>query len=138
MYQKTCLSLGDAQMVVGAIQAELEKSGKGAAIAVADEHGELIAFARTDGCPLPPITIAINKAFTAARERKPSRALGEASRSEGFPLTNFGDPRYVGWGGGVPITHDGRVIGGVGVSGLPEEEDMALAQLGIEALGKSG
>ena len=134
MYQKTCLSLEDAQRILAAIQTELETSGRGAAIAIADEHGELIAFARTEGCPLPSITIAINKAFTAARERKPSRALGEASRAENFPLSNFGDPRYVGWGGGVPIQHDGRVIGGVGVSGLPEQEDMVLAQLGIHAL----
>lgn len=138
MHQQTCLSLADAQRILGAIQAELEKGGRGAAIAVADEHGELMAFARTDGCPLPSVAIAINKAFTAARERKPSRAVGEASRAEGFPMTNFGDPRYVGWGGGVPIVHQQRAIGGVGVSGLPEEEDMALAELGIRALAHGG
>ena len=133
MEQKT-LSLGDAQRILGAIQAELERSRRGAAVAVVDDHGELIAFARTEGCPLPSITIAINKAFTAARERRPSRAVGEASRAEGFPMTNFGDPRYVGWGGGVPIARELRVIGGVGVSGLPEADDMTLAQLGIDAL----
>jgi len=134
MEQKTGLSLGDAQRILGAIQAELERSRRGAAVAVVDDHGELIAFARTEGCPLPSITIAINKAFTAARERRPSRAVGEASRAEGFPMTNFGDPRYVGWGGGVPIARELRVIGGVGVSGLPEADDMTLAQLGIDAL----
>jgi len=134
MHQRTCLSLDDAQRILGAIQAELEGRGRGAAIAVVDEHGELIAFARTDTCPLPSINNAINKAFTAAREGRPSRAIGDASRSEAFPLTNFGDLRYVGWGGGVPILRDQRPIGAVGVSGLPEEEDMALAQLGVAAL----
>lgn len=134
MHQKTCLSLSDAQKIVAAIQTELQKENRGAAIAVVDDHGELLAFARTDGCALPPITIAINKAFTAARERRPTRELGESSRVEGFPLTNFGDPRYVGWGGGVPIEHQGEVIGGVGVSGLPEAEDMSLARLGVDAL----
>jgi glc operon protein GlcG len=138
MHEQTCLSLADAQRILGAIQAELDKRGRGAAIAVADEHGELIAFARTDGCPLPSIAIAINKAFTAARERKPSRAVGEASRSEGFPMTNFGDPRYVGWGGGLPVLHRQRVIGGVGVSGLPEQEDIVLAELGLRALDQGG
>ena len=138
MYEQTCLSLGDAQRVLAAIQVELEKRGKGAAIAVADEHGELMAFARTDGCPLPSIEIAMNKAFTAARERKPSRAVGDASRRDGFPMTNFGNPRFVGWGGGVPIVHDKRVIGAVGVSGLPEEDDMALAELGLKALLDAG
>jgi glc operon protein GlcG len=134
MYQQTCLSLHDAQKILAAIVAELERRGRGAAVAVADHHGELIAFARTDGCPLPSIQIAINKAFTAARERRPSRAVGDSSRVEGFPMTNFGDPRYVGWGGGVPIVHERRAIGAVGVSGLPEEEDMALAEIGLQAL----
>jgi glc operon protein GlcG len=47
-------------------------------------------------------------------------------------MTNFGDLRYTGWGGGVPLIYQGKVIGAVGVSGVPEEEDMALARLGVE------
>ncbi|MFN8374409.1 MAG: heme-binding protein [Anaerolineae bacterium] len=134
MYQTTQLSHIDAIKIVDTIRAELDKESKGAAIAVVDEHGELLAFVRTDGCRLPSINIAINKAYTAAREQKTSRALGQSSRTDDFPLTNFGELRYVGWGGGVPIVHEGKVIGAVGVSGLPEEEDMVLAQLGVDAL----
>lgn len=134
MYQTTQLSHADAMKVIEAIRAELEAQGKAAAIAVADAHGELLAFLRLDGCPLPSITIAMNKAFTAARERKASRAVGEASREEGFPMTNFGDLRYVAWGGGVPILHEGKVIGAVGVSGLPEAVDMVFAQKGVDSL----
>jgi glc operon protein GlcG len=130
MYQTNNLSHTDAFKIVQAIQAELDKKGQGAAVAVVDAHGELITFIRTDGCPLPSINNAIHKAFTAARERKPSRQIGEAARQEGFPLTNFGDLRYTGWGGGVPILQSGQVIGAVGVSGLPEEEDMILAEMG--------
>ena len=73
MHQSYHLSHTDALKVVTAIQVELERDGRGAAIAVADEHGELIALLRTDGCPLASINNAINKAFTAARERKESR-----------------------------------------------------------------
>lgn len=134
MYQTYNLSHRDASKVIAAIQTELEKENKGAAVAIADEHGELIALLRTDGCPLASINIAINKAFTAARERKESRAVGEASRQENFPMTNFGDLRYIGWGGGVPITHQGQVIGAVAVSGLPEEEDMKLARMGARLI----
>ena len=130
MKQTYTLSHADAVKVVSAIQAELEKENKGAAVAVADEHGELLAFVRTDGCPLASIMIAMNKAFTAARERKESKAVGRASKEEGFPMTNFGDLRYVSWGGGVPIVYQGNVVGAVGVSGLPEEEDMVLARMG--------
>ncbi len=68
--------------------------------------------------------------------------LGERSRTEGFPLTNFGDPRYVGWGGGVPIIVDGEVIGAIGISGLPEADDVELARWAAARLagpdGRSG
>jgi glc operon protein GlcG len=130
MHQRHQLSHTDALRIVQAIRAELEAQGKGAAIAVADSQGELLAFLRTDGCRLPSISIAINKAFTAAREQKPSRAVGESSRNDNFPMTNFGDLRYTAWGGGVPIVYQGQVVGAVGVSGLPEEEDMVLATMG--------
>jgi glc operon protein GlcG len=127
MYQRYQLSHTDALRVVETIRAELEAGGKGAAIAVADSQGELLAFLRTDGCKLPSINIAINKAFTAAREGKPSREIGESSRRDQFPMTNFGDLRYTAWGGGVPIYYQGELVGAVGVSGLPEQEDMVLA-----------
>ncbi len=116
----------------------LDAEGQGAAVAVVDAHGELVAFLRTDGCGLASINIAINKAFTAARERVESSVLGERSRTEGFPLTNFGDPRYVGWGGGVPIVVAGDVIGAVGVSGLPEAADVELARWAATSLAAAG
>ena len=119
---------GEARHIVDSIGNELDARGAGAAVAVVDRHGELVAFLRTDGCPLPSINNAINKAFTAAREGITSRTLGERSREEGFPLSNYGDLRYIGWGGGVPIIIDGEVIGAVGVSRLPEAVDMELAQ----------
>ncbi len=134
MITKKQISLKEAQQLIYSVQSQLEIEQKGAAIAIVDEHGELIAFARTDTCPLPSVTIAINKAYTASRERKSSRELGDASRTYGFPLTNFGELRYVGWGGGFPIWHDGTIIGAIGVSGLPEEEDMALATQAINEL----
>ena len=95
---------------------------------VVDAHGELVAFLRTDGCPFPSIKIAIQKAYTAARDRQESRALGDLARSEDFPLTNFGELGYVGWGGGVPLVIGDEIVGATGISGLPESEDMKLAR----------
>ncbi|MBZ0275649.1 MAG: heme-binding protein, partial [Anaerolineae bacterium] len=63
-----------------------------------------------------------------------SRQVGQASRDEDFPMTNFGDLRYTGWGGGVPLIYEGQVVGAVGVSGLPEDQDIELARLGASAL----
>ena len=134
MYQTYQLSHADALLIVSTIRQQLERDQKGAAIAVADAHGELLAFLRTDGCKLPSVTIAMNKAFTAAREQKESKAIGQSSLERPFPMTNFGDLRYTAWGGGIPIRYQGNVIGAVGVSGLPEEEDMAYAQNGVNAL----
>lgn len=128
MFEQRVLGHADAQAVVDHVRAALDRDGLGAAVAVVDGHGELMAFLRTDGCRLPSGPIAVNKAYTAAREQTESKALGEASRDEGFPMTNFGELRYVSWGGGVPLVVDGQVVGAVGVSGLPEEVDVALAR----------
>lgn len=123
-----------ARQIINAIIDELETTGKGAAAAVVDPHGEMVAFCRSDGCPLPSIDNAVNKAFTASREKVESKILGDKAKKYGYPLAYFGDPRYIGWGGGVPIVIDGEVIGAVGVSGLSAAEDIELARLGISAI----
>ena len=73
----------------------------------------------------------------AARERQPSADVGKASRDpeSGFDMSYFGDARYVGWGGGIPVWRAGHVVGAIGVSGLPDEsDDVELAELGIAIL----
>jgi glc operon protein GlcG len=136
MIQQTNLGHAEAQRAIQAIQSELLKRGKAAVIAVSDAHGELVALLRMDGARLPSIQIAANKAWTAAREQIPTRELGQKSRhpQDGFDMAYFGDPRYIGWGGGLPVVVDGSVLGAVAVSGLPEEEDMELAALGVAAI----
>jgi glc operon protein GlcG len=136
MYQIATLGHADARKAIDAIAAELERRGKAAVIAVVDSHGELIALLRADGAPLPSILIAQNKAWTAARERKPSGEIGRKSRDpeRGFDMAFFGDPRYIGWGGGIPVVVDAQVVGAVAVSGLPEAEDVELAILGVSAI----
>ena len=134
MRQVPQLTHDDATRVIDVVRHELEADGLGAAVAVVDAHGEMVAFLRTDGCPLPSIANACNKAFTAAREGIASAEIGAKSRDENFPITNFGDLRYTGWGGGVPLVVDGIVVGAVGVSGLPEAADVRLAGLGAAAV----
>jgi glc operon protein GlcG len=128
-----------AETAVHAIKSELERRGKAAVIAVADAHGELVALLRLDEAPLPSTLIATNKAFTSARERKPTRDIGQKSRdsTKGFDISYFGDPRYVGWGGGVPVLKGNQVIGAIAVSGLSEAEDEELANLGLEAINRN-
>jgi glc operon protein GlcG len=134
------LDYADAKRIVDTIVEHALQSKKAAVIAVADAHGELMAFARMDGAPLSSILVASNKAWTAARERKPTKDIGDKIRhpEKGFDIAFYGDPRFVGWGGGLPIWRDGEVVGSVGVSGLSSAEDVQLATAGIEAIGGSG
>ena len=134
MLNQKSLSHKDAMTIVLAVYEKASAEKKGLAIAVVDPHGELIAFLRTDGCRFSSIQIAQNKAYTAAREQIPSKELGQHSQDGNFPMTNFGELRYLTWGGGLPIFHDGELIGAVGVSGLPESEDIEFAQYALSVL----
>ena len=136
MYSTLNLSHAEAQALIDVIRRRLEAEKKSAAIAVADSHGELVAFLRMDGCHLPPGQIAQNKAFTAARERNPSGAIGESSRTRPFPMTNYGDLRYVGWAGGLPVVVDGQVVGAIGISGLDEAAEVELGTFAISQVVK--
>jgi glc operon protein GlcG len=136
MHQIDTIGHNDALRAIAAIQAELSRLGKPAAITVTDATGELIALLRLDGTPLACIANATNKAFTAARERKPSREIGRAVRDagSGFDIAYYADRRYIGWGGGVPVVANGAVVGAVAVSGLSEDEDARLAEIGVRAM----
>jgi glc operon protein GlcG len=138
--QRYSIDYGEAKEIIEYVAAEAGRRGKAAVIAVADTHGELIAFARMDGAPVSSIRIAQNKAWTAARERKPTKEIGERARhpEKGFEIAYFGDSRFVGWGGGVPVWRAGEVVGAVAVSGLPQEEDIELATRAAEIVANSG
>jgi glc operon protein GlcG len=127
------LGHAEAAAAVDAIRRELERIGKAAVIAVVDAHGELLAFLRMDGAQVGSIGLSLNKAYTAARLRRTSRALGERLAT-GIDLAYYGDARYTGFGGGVPVVVDGVTLGGVGVSALSDEQDEALANIGVAIL----
>jgi glc operon protein GlcG len=136
MMEQPVIEYAEAMRAVEAMAAEIARRGKAAVMAVADAHGELIALARMDGARLTSIAIAANKAWTAARSGRTTAEVGAKVRNpeKGFDIAYYGDPRLVGWGGGVPIWRDGRIAGSVAVSGLPEAEDMEVAALGAEAI----
>lgn len=133
-------TLGHNEVIaaVNAIRTELHEMGRTAVIAVADAHGELVALLRLDDAPLSSIAVASNKAFTAARLRRPTREVGAQLRERGTDIAFYGDSRYLGFGGGVPIHVDGVVVGGIAVSGLSDAEDEALATMGAAIIAAAG
>lgn len=136
MRMENTLTHEDARTALDAMASECASKGLKAVLAVADNHGELIGLLRLAGAPFASIQIAANKAYTAARERKPSREVGKASKDpvSGFEMAYFGDSRFTGWGGGLPVLVDGQCVGAVSVSGLSEDEDVDLASIGVSAI----
>lgn len=128
------LSHHDVLAALDIVRRGVEAKDRSAAIAIADAHGELIAFVRCDGALIASGTLAINKAFTAARLNRPTRVLGETLRAKGTDVAFYGDARYVGFGGGLPVHVNGAVAGAVAVSGLSDDEDEALAAMGVALL----
>jgi glc operon protein GlcG len=130
------IDYSQAKRAVDLILQKALQMQKAASVAVADAYGDLICFARMDGAPVSSIQIAMNKAWTAARERKPTKEIGEKVKhpEKGHDIVYYGDPKYVGWGGGIPVWKNGEVVGAVAVSGLSSIEDVALATLGVESM----
>jgi len=130
------IDYAEAKKIVDAVVERALQLEKAVVVAVADSHGELVALARMDGARLPSIRVATNKAWTAVREQKPTREIGDKSRDpqKGFDIAYYGDPQFVGWGGGIPLLKNGEVIGAVGVSGLSSAEDVSLAEVGAATL----
>lgn len=98
------------------------------AVSVCDTHGELLAFLRMNNVSVQAGLLAQNKAYTSARDRQPSGNLGAWAGETGKDLSYWTDSRITGFKGGVPIEHQGLVIGAIGISGLSEDDDEALAE----------
>jgi glc operon protein GlcG len=130
------IDYSEAKQIIDLIIQKATAIQKPIAVAVADSHGELIAFGRMDGVPFPSINIAINKAYTAARAKKPTHEIGDKVKhpEKGYDIAYYGDPKFVGWGGGVPVLRDGEVVGAVAVSGLSAAEDAELAASGAKMI----
>ncbi len=136
MQQLKTLGDEDARAAIEAIRLEVLRRQRSAVIAVADAYGETIALLRMNGAAFSSVDVSMNKAFTAARLRRPTRLIGRNVRDPetGFDIAYYGNPRFVGFAGGLPVIVDGVTLGAVAVSGLTQDEDEDLARLGIAAI----
>lgn len=134
MYTLSKVSSVEAQRMIEHVVVEANKINKPVVVAVAGPEGELVAFLRMDGANAASGVIAQNKAYTSARDRKTTREMGNYMREKNSPPAFWGDPHITGFGGGVPIIQNNQVIGGIGVSGLTQEEDERIARAAILAV----
>ena len=118
------VSLQAAKTMATAAEAEAKKRGWTVAIAVVDVSGNLIVFQRMD--------VAISKARTAARFKRPTKALADALAAGNTGILSI--EGVAALTGGVPIIVDGKVLGAVGCSGMSADQDAVAAQAGVDAL----
>jgi uncharacterized protein GlcG (DUF336 family) len=130
--KKHSISSELAQKMVDAAVAKARTIGVSENVAILDDGGNLKAFSRMDGAPIPTIEIAQNKAYTAL--------FGVSSQDffnfiQGDPSLLAGIPtlaRIAAWGGGFPIKVDGEIVGAIGLSGAPTvQNDVDCAQAAL-------
>ncbi len=128
------LSLSDAKHLIDGAKKKAQEIGVPMCIAIADESGNLIAFDRMDGGKVTSITIAQDKAFTAAAARKATHEYNKACIPGNlvFGIHTALGGRLCVVGGGLPVTVDGEVVGGIGLSSGTPQQDMQCAHAGVD------
>jgi uncharacterized protein GlcG (DUF336 family) len=127
------LDITDAHKLIEGARAKAQEIGVPMCIAVTDESGNLIAFERMNGGKITSIQLAIDKSFTAAGVQKGTDALGEVNQP-GMPAHGISSAlggRMVAVAGGLPVTSNGVVVGGIGVSSGSPAQDLEVAQAGL-------
>ena len=126
------MRLEQAQAIVESV---VGKAPGPVSVFVADSHGDLVAAATMDGAAHDTRLNAQRKAYTAARSDMTSTGeLADKVRGDAAELASF-DPFFSFFRGGLAAFEEGRRVGAVGVSGLPGEQDEALARQALEAAG---
>jgi uncharacterized protein GlcG (DUF336 family) len=126
------ISLNDARRVIAAAEAKAHEIGKPMNIAVVDGGGNLVSHVRMNGAWIGSIDISINKAFTARAFDISTVELAANSQPGqqffGIHASNHG--RVMIFAGGIPLQHNGAVVGAIGVSGGSGEQDQAVVMAG--------
>ena len=122
--------LAYAKNIADRVEAQSTRAKVPVAVCVMDIHGNVILKHRMNGAPTFSIDISERKAYTSAlvgirtADMSPLVQPGQAL----FPLMGLSEGRYCSMGGGAPLTKDGQLVAGVGVSGGSVEQDVAILE----------
>ena len=128
------LCISDAELLIKGARDRASEIGVSMCISVVDESGNLIAFERMNGGKITSITVSQDKAFTAAAARKATHEYNMVCvpGNLAFGIHTALNGRLSVVGGGLPVSVDGDVVGGIGLSSGTPQEDMDCAQAGID------
>jgi len=128
---KKTLTIDGARKVIAAAVAYAKKNNApGGVVAVVDDGGNLMALERLDGTFAAGANISIGKARTAVLFKRPTKAFEDIIRNGRTAMVALPDVYFTPLQGGIPITIDGQIVGGVGVSGAAsaqQDEELAIA-----------
>lgn len=129
------ISADAAHRLVGLVRDHAEARGWRVAACVVDAQGNSLASLRMDGALPAILDFAGDKAFTAATMRQPTTDFhAQMESSDRLRMGAGSRARLLVWGGGLPIRHQGQVVGAIGVSGADEGDDIACAKAALEQL----
>ena len=131
---KKALTLTAAKQIAAAAEAEAVKNNWNVVIAVVDEGGHLLYLQRMDETQIGSVEIALQKAKTALLFKRPTKALEDAVAGGRNVVLRL--PGALPIEGGIPIQADGKIIGGIGVSGVQSVQDAQIATAGLAAVAK--
>jgi uncharacterized protein GlcG (DUF336 family) len=129
---KKALSLDAAKQIAAAAQAEASKNQWTMVICIVDDGAHLIYLERMDGTQIGSVVVAQEKAATAVRFKRPTKALEEAVVGGRIALLKM--PGALPVEGGLPIVVDGQIIGAIGVSGGTSQQDGVVGAAGLKAI----
>ena len=129
---KPVLTLAVARQIAAAAEAEALKNGWNVVIAILDDSASLIYLQRMDGVQLASIDIAVAKAASAVKYRRPTKAFEEAL--VGGRQAILALPHAMPVEGGLPLNCNGWTVGAIGVSGVQADQDGEIAKAGMSAL----
>ena len=128
------ITFDQAQKAMAAAQAEAKKNNWNVVIAIVDSGGHLVSLQRLDNTQYGSIDVAKGKATTAVSFRRPTKALEDVITGGGAGLRILKLEGATPLEGGVPIVVDGKIIGGIGVSGVLSSQDAQIARAGADSL----
>jgi glc operon protein GlcG len=128
------VTLEQAKKALAAADAEARKNGWPMAIAIVDTAGQLVLYQRHDNTQTASVQVAQDKAVSAAMFRRPTKAFQDTVAKGGDGLRVLGLRGASAVEGGLPLTVDGKIIGGIGVSGMASDQDGTVAKAGADTL----